>query len=315
MTASSTFSTPDSKQETPDVARGVGGRWLLTRLAVVALFVASLIPCPDVLFGLSPVRSAIAQESPDEAAIRQELDEILEHPDFRRLRLKVDPPEVEIPWFKRFYDWLDGLFPTPSGGGRFSWIGDAFRIFGYTVIGILVCGIIWLIVKGVNAWRASRREKLGVSMSFEEGSAELPPGDIPADEYLRRARELSAQGLFGEAIAQLLLGAMSATERSGLIRFRRGLTYRDYVRALRQQPEPRDSFRKMVHIYLPIGFGRRPAASTQFETALAAYEAAFATALIPVPAKPAVVTNPPAPEPAPAEAALEIVVGTLEERR
>ncbi len=287
---------------------------MLTPLAIVTLFVMSLIPCPDAVRGLSPVRSAVAQESPDETAIRQELDEILEHPDFRRLRLQVDPPKVEIPWFKRFFDWLEGLFPTPTGGG-FSWIGDAFRIFGYTVIGVLVCGIIWLIVKGVNAWRASRREKLGVSMSFEEGSAELPPGDIPADEYLRRARELSAQGLYGEAIAQLLLGAMSATERSGLIRFRRGLTYRDYVRALRQQPEPRESFRKMVHIYLPIGFGRRPAASTQFETALAAYEAAFAKSLVPVSAKPALVTNPPAPEPATVEAAPEIVVGTLEERQ
>lgn len=217
----------------------------------------------------------------DDDAIRQELDEILEHPDFRRLRLRLEPQTVDTGWLERLYKWLEDLF-RPVQGPDVSWIGEVFRIIAYAVIAVLACGIIWLVVKAINAWRARERERLTAGMVFDEGEAALPPGDIPADEYLRRAHELAVQGQYGEAIAQLLLGAMSATERSGLIRFRRGLTYRDYVRALRPRQEPCASFRNMVAIYLPIGFGRRSAAREQFERALASYQLAFAQALTPV---------------------------------
>ncbi|MFN0050715.1 MAG: DUF4129 domain-containing protein [Planctomycetales bacterium] len=258
---------------------------------MLALCIATLAPWPQNLQRLSPGSSLHAQEAVvDDESVRRELDEILEHPDFRRLRLELNPPEVRTPWIERFFNWLADLF-RPVNAPSVSWIGDAFRVFAYAVIGVIACGIIWLIVKAVNSWRALQREKIAGIKAFEEGTAELPPGDLPADEYLRRARELSGQGLYGEAIAQLLLGAMSATERSGLIRFRRGLTYRDYVRALRQQPEPCQSFRTMVSIYLPIGFGRRSAVPTQFDEALAAYEAAFARALTPAVAKPTAMAN------------------------
>jgi len=217
----------------------------------------------------------------DDDVIRQELDEILEHPDFRRLRLRLEPREVDTGWVDRFFDWLREFF-RPVQGADVSWVGEVFRILAYAIIAALACAIVWLVVKAINSWRARQRERLTSGLTFEEGGAALPPGDIPADEYLRRAQELSAQGQFGEAIAQLLLGAMSATERSGLIRFRHGLTYRDYVRALRPRSEPCASFRTMVAIYLPIGFGRRSAALPQFERALAAYQLAFSQVLSPV---------------------------------
>ena len=59
------------------------------------------------------------------------------------------------------------------------------------------------------------------------------PGELPADVYIARAKELAGEGRFREAIAQLLLGGMSNLERAGIVKYRKGLTHRDYVRASR----------------------------------------------------------------------------------
>jgi len=68
---------------------------------------------------------------------------------------------------------------------------------------------------------------------------------------------------------------MSATERSGLIRFRRGLTHRDYLRALRGRNRPHQALRTIVGVYEPICFGRRPAQIDHFQTSLDGYETGF----------------------------------------
>jgi hypothetical protein len=81
--------------------------------------------------------------------------------------------------------------------------------------------------------------------------------------------------MFREAIAQLILGAMSFTERSGLIRFRRGLTHRDYLRALRGRNEQHRAMRTMVAVYEPICFGRQPAQVLHFRTSLDGYQTGF----------------------------------------
>ena len=76
---------------------------------------------------------------------------------------------------------------------------------------------------------------------------------------------------FREAMGQLVLGAMSYTERQGLIRFRRGLTYRDYLRALAGRASPREAFQSLVQAYEPVCFGRREATAEHYESVLAAY--------------------------------------------
>ena len=86
--------------------------------------------------------------------------------------------------------------------------------------------------------------------------------------------------MFREAIGQLILGAMSTTERSGLIRFRRGLTHRDYLRALRGRTRPHDGLRTIVGVYEPICFGRRPAQIDHYRTSLDGYETGFREPLV-----------------------------------
>lgn len=72
-----------------------------------------------------------------------------------------------------------------------------------------------------------------------------------------------------------MLGAMSHIERQQLIRYRRGLTYRDYLTAVRRQESLFQGLRSMVRLYEPIGFGRRDATEDMFQQSLAEYRTGF----------------------------------------
>jgi hypothetical protein len=213
-----------------------------------------------------------AQDSEsEEQLIRRQLDEVLAQPEFSRLRVEP-PPSLETPgWLVRFSNWFLDLFPSwkldPTKSGLLDFLKLVPSILGV----ILVAGIIFLIIRLVNTWRSRRisaQEKLP-SLDVSVGST--PPGELPADEYLRRALLAATNGIFSEAIAQLLLGSLSVTERQGLIRFRKGLTYRDYRRALRRFPPAQEAFQQLCGIYLPVGFGRRQAGRDQFDESLQHY--------------------------------------------
>jgi len=224
-------------------------------------------------------RAAIADDSAfgDDEQVSRDIEEILAGPDFRRLRARApeipEPPKVEAPdWLTRFFEWLFGS--ASKGAEAASGLGPIIMALAWGVVAAICALIIWLVVKAVNNYR-SRETVDGVRRTFEEGEAEIPPGDLPVDEYLRRAAELAQRGLYREAIGQLILGAMSFTERSGSIRFRRGLTHRDYLRALRGQSPQHSAFGNIVAVYEPICFGRRPAEINHYQTSLERYETGF----------------------------------------
>ena len=247
----------------------------------------------------------VAPPQATEQQTRAVLNDVLSQPDFRRLRSMADlvpkAPQAPNPTVSPgFFRWLWNLlpsFPNVPGGGL-GWLKEVATAIGWGIVALLVAAVIWLIIKAVNAYRWRLRNRFQPLPNFEQQTLELPPGDIPADEFRQRAEHLAQQQLFGEAIAQLLLGSMSQMERSELIRFRRGLTYRDYLRALRGHPRHRDAFRAMVQTYLPIGFGRRPATATQYHEAAAHYDQAFAQPIL---------TTPPASE-TPVETPVEAAV-------
>ncbi len=212
----------------------------------------------------------------DDEQVSRDIEEILASPDFRRLRVEAPqkPSEAELPeWLRKFFEWLGNLLG--KAGWAISGLGPILQALAYTALAAICVLIIWLVVKAVNRYRARYATGQLARRGYEEGEADIPPGDLPADEYLRRAAELAEKGMFREAIGQLILGAMSFTERSGLIRFRRGLTYRDYLRALRGRNEPHQALRTIVGVYQPIGFGRRPAHYDHYRTSLDGYETGF----------------------------------------
>ena len=152
----------------------------------------------------------------------------------------------------------------------------------------LLTGLFWIVVAGVvlamlyfiikAIMEREKTEKETVESKPDIVATEEPeqaPGELPPDAYIARALELNKEGRHAEAIGQLLLGAMSKTENSNLIRFRRGLTFRDYLRSLTRHEDAHRSFRQMMRVYEPIWFGRRPASAEQFELSLSNYKTGF----------------------------------------
>jgi len=252
-------------------ARGLIAFRCLIALAALAVCLTSR-PAPA---GDEPTPPAAAPGAGEAEQIGKDFEEIFARPEFRRLRIeKSKPTEAEMPeWLRKFFDWLGDLFTFK--GGNYSGLGGLLQALAYGVLAVVCCLIIWLVVRAVQNYRERNRIGSRRRRTYEEGEGEIPPGDLPADEYLRRAAELAQQGHFREAIGQLILGAMSRAERSGLIRFRRGLTNRDYLRALRGQTRQHQAFRTIVGVYEPICFGRRDAQVEHYRTSLDEYQTGF----------------------------------------
>lgn len=166
--------------------------------------------------------------------------------------------------------------PDLGLGGLASVLGGMLQGLAYFGVALAVALIAYLVVQAIASWE--RRKTTGsdvatggVSLFADDRS----PGETPADEFVRQALALATAGQYREAIAQLLLGGMSRIERDRLIRYRRGLTFRDYLRVLRGNPPAYGGFRAMVDQYEPVNFGRREATRHSFDMALDGYRSGF----------------------------------------
>lgn len=172
---------------------------------------------------------------------------------------------------------------SSSAGAMGSFFSGVAQVIGWMIVAVVVCVMVYLIVQGIMslvAWYRDRDKEIPATANTsavgdDPIQPEHSPGDLPPDVYIAKAQEYAAAGRFREAIAQLLLGGMSNLERSGLVKFRKGLTHRDYVRAIRSQPQYFQSMKAMVRLYEPLGFGRRTPSNDQFQQALSAYQAGF----------------------------------------
>ncbi len=169
-------------------------------------------------------------------------------------------------------------FNIPDMGlsGFASALGHLLQGLAYVGIALAVVLIVYLVVRAVASWE--RRKPGGSDVATGDVSLfadDRSPGETPADQFIRQALELAAAGQFREAIAQLLLGGMSRIERERLIRYRRGLTFRDYLRVLRGNQSAYGGFRAMVDQYEPVNFGRQEATRYSFDIALDGYRTGF----------------------------------------
>lgn len=168
-----------------------------------------------------------------------------------------------------------------SGGSTFGSFGSGasaiFQALGWIVVAVMLGLIAYLIIKAIKDREQSVPSDIQSGSAFEIGELEPehPPGELPSDVYVSRARELAGRGEFRAAVAQLMLGAMSHVERHGFIRYRKGLTQRDYLRAVRGRAPMSDSYKQMLRIYEPLGFGRRAATRDHFDKSLDNYTAGF----------------------------------------
>lgn len=166
--------------------------------------------------------------------------------------------------------------PDIGLGGFASALGYLLQGLAYIGIALAVVLIVYLVVRAVASWE--RRKPGGSDVATGDVSLfadDRSPGETPADQFIRQALELAGAGQFREAIAQLLLGGMSRIERERLICYRRGLTFRDYLRVLRGNQSAYGGFRAMVDQYEPVNFGRQEATRDSFEIALNGYRTGF----------------------------------------
>lgn len=269
-----------------------GGRFLGTLAMAFAILLAVRARAQEEAAG-----EAFAEQVPEETTYEEEaeqvgyqyqdeglilvaLEETLTQPEFARLRAEPEPEEdkksSEIPtWLDRFFRWLArALWGEERSAEQPS--EPAFRLPGarlliYAMALVILAAALFFIAKSVLA--ISRDKKTAREASVPLFGPESAPGELDPDEYWRRALSNGEKRQYREAIRELLLGAMSASERRGLIRFRRGLTNRDYFYAARGPA--RESFGFIASAFEQVYFGRREATSDAFRDSCRAYQKSF----------------------------------------
>ncbi|MGH9337746.1 MAG: hypothetical protein ACRD21_28675, partial [Vicinamibacteria bacterium] len=178
-------------------------------------------------------------EHQDEGVVFEALDETLSQPEFARLSTEPQAARDEassIPeWLERLLDRIAqalGSRAEEDSSYDLSFNLPGVELLLYAMAAILLAVVVFFIVKSVLAISTDRRiaDDEAEARVFRAGSA---PGEAPPEEYWRRALEHGEKERYKDGLRELLLGAMSAVERRGVIRFRRGLTNRDYYYSVR----------------------------------------------------------------------------------
>lgn len=166
-------------------------------------------------------------------------------------------------------------------GGSFGDFGAGmaglFKILGIVALVCMVGLILWLIIPALlNVDRKLKDTTQGdLLMSLTDEADGVSREQRSMEEYLDRARQMADRQEYREAVAYLLLAAMAEITARGLVTHRIGLTHRDYYRAIRRYPEQSQEYLKILKIYEPLAFGRRPAELSHYQRAFQSLEAGF----------------------------------------
>ena len=259
-----------------------------------------------------PVRPAIAAAQSDTAviprdSIRDAADRVMKQHDYRSVRRRMleqipDQSDADGGFLMNllgsigdaigsFLEWLfAGLFsprntvpaappqqtstPASTGGGIDFSFAHLLLFVGLAVLLVLV---MWIIATVVKTSDGRRRLDCDGLFGDDEDPANLsiPPGELAASTYEGRAIQMARDGNFRSAIRELLIGSMSWIERAGLIRYRKGLTNRDYVRAVWRQLERREAYIETAITFERVYFGRREATAEMFRDCLSSFQSSF----------------------------------------
>jgi len=238
---------------------------------LVLVFLSLTGNVPSV-FSQPPEADSFDMSSPDQVMLKQDMKEILSRTEFRHLTRERDiTKDAPFELDELFKQEPETELQEPSNPVFGALIGTVLQFLAYVSV-IVTCGLIlYLLVRSLKGLELKRKSTKG-SLTLDEI---VSPAERESSLYLQRAQALAQEGDYHNAIIQLLYGSMSYIERSGWIRFRKGLTYRDYIRAARPHGLPGDSLRQMIRTYEPLGFGRRQATREHFESTLKHYESAF----------------------------------------
>lgn len=220
----------------------------------------------------------VSQGTRDADEVKTIITDVLADSEYRHLRHGGEGDELaddsELPgWLKSFLDWLLKSNGTPSNKKT------SVDLRGTLFYGSLSVLIFLLVVLAVLI-RKKYGEEDGQSSFHLDANEEAinpsrPAGELSANEYVSRALVAAESGDFRSAIRELVLGAMSWTERGGLIRHRRGLTNRDYIRAVWRDEPRRDSLLRIVGDFERVFYGHRQADQITFDACLTEFQKSF----------------------------------------
>ncbi len=211
--------------------------------------------------------------------VKETVKQVLADPEYRHLFQKLstkDPSEQKLPqWLEDFLKWLFGgtnSRRTPASADEMI----AFSTILFWIVVLIVAGMLITLLISLLSFEEKDSASFLDQIADQEALAPTqPPGDLPTNEYERRAVLAAHAGDFRTGMRELVLGSMSWCERSGMIRYRRGLTNRDYVRAIWRLEDKRKSMLKIVSIFEYIFYGRRNATAKAFNVCLEEFRKSF----------------------------------------
>ena len=267
-----------------------------------------------LLGGTTSVRAAAVQSGPmDGSQIDQVGEQVMNSNEFRSVRRTVleKSPESDVDkgflgsalrWLGdrigdvfgaigNFFRWLFSGFSGPKPArtpaqpanlpsGNWDWnfgLGGLANVFVIAVIVVIVMVLIVIAAMIVKSTDAKKRNREGLLSDSEDILSDVttPPGELAASTYESRAIQFASTGNYRAAIRELLLGSMSWIERAGLIRYRKGLTNRDYARSVWRRGDKREGYLTTAMQFELVYFGRRNPTAEMFASCLTSFQGAF----------------------------------------
>jgi hypothetical protein len=206
--------------------------------------------------------AALADEAAPHSAdtfpqTRKKADEVLSRPEFRTVA-QESYLEREI---AKFWQWLDSVFSGVSRFGKRSpWL-----------VPLMEWSSITLAAAGLLAWvlRTMQRQRLAVRI---ESSASVEVWQKESDNWAELARAEAARQDWRAAVHCLYWATIVMMEGRKLWRQNRARTPREYLLLLEPGSRMQQTLRRLTQIFERIWYGLRPAAESDYASAVVLFE-------------------------------------------
>lgn len=231
--------------------------WLLSAIVFLQAGIG------DAAEGASAPRHA--QPGSYQREAREAVEEVLARREFAHLH--ADPHGG----FRAFLEWLRDAWRR-TGAALDSLPRWAFWLIVAWMVLTLVAIVAHLVYTLVMLLRGSSRAAL------RRGTAERHQGelfgvrDLEFESVYERARDLLAEGNWGEAVRYLYVAAILWLDRTGRIAFRLSKTNWDYLRELRSDPQRHAQFRRLTERFEATVYGAERPSGDQCQTVASVVE-------------------------------------------
>jgi Domain of unknown function (DUF4129) len=188
---------------------------------------------------------------------RKKADDVLSRPEFRTV---TEHSYLERA-IARFWQWVGNVFNGVSRfGERSPWL-----------VPVMEWGAMTLAAAGLLTWvfRTMRRQRLAVRI---ESSANAEVWQKESDNWAELARAEAAKQNWRAAVHCLYWAAIVMLEGRRLWRQNRARTPREYVLLLEPGSGMQQSLRRLTQIFERIWYGLRPAAESDYASALRLFD-------------------------------------------